>query len=93
MISAVETASLNLVAEFLRRYPDGFSVYETHPCDGQYDCLSVLYGHQNEHVFDFNRVGRIHLCKPNDFVDVRPIEWNQILEGDDFLGVLNQLSE
>ena len=55
----IEAMSWTLVSEFLRRYPRRFSVYETHPGGGMYDCLSIYDG--KTHFCDFNRNGSIHL--------------------------------
>jgi len=35
-------ASWRLTAELVRRYPSRFTVIETHPATGQYDCLTLL---------------------------------------------------
>lgn len=36
----LEAASWRLTAELVRRYPNRFSVIETHPGGGQYNCKS-----------------------------------------------------
>ena len=46
----------------MRHDPGRFTVIETHPGGGQYDCLS-LYDEDNNHILDFNRIGRIHFWK------------------------------
>lgn len=57
-----EVLSWRLVAELCRRFPDRFHVIETHPCDGQYDCLSlVTCGPRPTNVLDVNRPGGVHL--------------------------------
>lgn len=55
----IEAMSWTLVSEFLRRYPGTFSVFETHPGGGMYDCLSLYQS--GVHLCDFNRNGSIHL--------------------------------
>ncbi len=35
-----EIASWRIVSELIRRHPEKFTVIETHPGGGQYDCLS-----------------------------------------------------
>ena len=40
--SILEAASWRLTAELVRRYPDRFSVIETHPGGGQYDCITLI---------------------------------------------------
>ena len=37
----IEAASWRVACELIRRYPDRLIVIETHPADGQYDCLSI----------------------------------------------------
>lgn len=54
----IEAASWRIVSELHRRYPGKFVLVETHPCGGQYDCLSLF--HDKRHVADFNRAGAFH---------------------------------
>ncbi len=60
----VTWAYWQLTAGLLRRHhrQSRLRVFETHPCDGMYDCLSI-YARAN-HVLDLNRVGSIHLWEP-----------------------------
>jgi len=52
-----EIASWRIASELCRCFPDTFSLIQTHPGGGMYDCLS-LYIEGNSHFFaDFNRVG------------------------------------
>ena len=55
-----EIITWKILSQFVRRYPDRFRIIETHPCSGQYDCISV-YSSSGEHVADFNRNGRLHI--------------------------------
>lgn len=62
----IEIASWKIVSEFMRRYSGNFKIIETHPCSGQYDCLSV-YDYSERHIMDFNRGGSLHIwSKAND---------------------------
>lgn len=53
-----EALSWKLVAELHRRHPGEFSVIETHPGGGQYDCLT--FWKDNQTIADLNRVGSFH---------------------------------
>jgi hypothetical protein len=57
----IEAASWRLVAELVRRYPDRFTVIETHPGGGTYDCLTLLDQDKASglHRIDLNRVGSV----------------------------------
>lgn len=57
----LEAASWRLTAELVRRYPDRFSVVETHPGGGQYDCITLIDEDKNSSLerVDLNRVGSI----------------------------------
>lgn len=60
-IQLAEIASWRLVSELFRRYPGKFSLIETHPGGGQYDCLTLLSNQQ--HIADFNRIGTFHVTE------------------------------
>ena len=66
----VEIASWKIVSELTRRYPGKFTVLETHPGGGQYDCLS-LYDKKQEHIASFNRAGRFHVFASFDGIKQR----------------------
>ena len=62
----IEIASWRVVAELVRRYPGQFVIIQTHPGDGQYNCLSVYEradpkagGH-----LDLNRHGSANVHRP-----------------------------
>jgi hypothetical protein len=56
-----EVVSWRIISEFIRRYSGKFTVIETHPCSGQYDCLSI-YDYSQKHIIDLNRGGSLHIC-------------------------------
>lgn len=86
-----EAASWRIVAEFFRRYPSMFQVIETHPCSGQYDCLSLI-SRDHEHIADFNRHGSFHVFKPFDGVHREPMSlWKRMLEGEDMKRILDDV--
>lgn len=62
-----EVLSWRLASEFLRRYPDNFVLIETHPCSGQYDCLTLIsVGNSHEIRIEINRGGgSVHLFSDN----------------------------
>lgn len=66
-----EALSWKLVSELHRRHPGDFTVIETHPGGGQYDCLSLWAGSQT--VADLNRVGGF-----NVFSGDRSIPWQEL---------------
>jgi hypothetical protein len=37
----IEIASWRLISDICRRYPETFTIIETHPGGGLYDCLSL----------------------------------------------------
>lgn len=53
-----EALSWKLVAELHRRHPGKFTVIETHPGGGQYDCLTLWAN--NQALADLNRLGGLH---------------------------------
>lgn len=55
-----EIISWKIISEFMRRYGDYFNIIETHPCSGQYDCISV-FDKLGKHILDINRGGGLHL--------------------------------
>jgi hypothetical protein len=66
-----EALSWKLVSELHRRHPGDFTVIETHPGGGQYDCLSLWAGSQT--VADLNRVGGF-----NVFSGGQGIPWQEL---------------
>jgi hypothetical protein len=56
----IEIISWRIISEFMRRYAGKFTVIETHPCSGQYDCLSI-YDYSQRHILDLNRGGSLHI--------------------------------
>ncbi len=56
----IEIISWRIISEFIRRYPGKFNIIETHPCSGQYDCLSI-YDYSQKHILDLNRGGSLHI--------------------------------
>jgi hypothetical protein len=63
----IEAMSWRFVTEFIRRFPSKFTLIQSHPGGGQYDCLSVMTAERNSRrVLDVNRVGGLHV-----FVDMR----------------------
>jgi hypothetical protein len=89
----IEIASWRVVSELHRRYPTKFTVIETHPCSGQYDCLS-LFDAEQRHIADFNRKGRLHVF--NTFDQSQPPEsfdiWSEILSINDVKETLDKIS-
>ena len=61
----IEIGSWRVVSELHRRYPTKFTVIETHPGGGQYDCLS-LFDVEQRHIADLNRKGRLHVFETFD---------------------------
>lgn len=72
-----------IASEFLRRHPE-FNLFETHPGQGQYDCLTILSLQRMDHRhIDLNRVGRMHIHSgmaprfDESRWDIRhPVEWS-----------------
>jgi hypothetical protein len=61
-----EIASWRFAAELARRYPGRFTIIETHPGGGLYDCLSIYARtdpHGGGHI-DLNRLGSAHILRP-----------------------------
>jgi hypothetical protein len=54
----IEALSWKLVSELHRRHPGKFTVIETHPGGGQYDCLTLWAN--NQALADLNRLGGFH---------------------------------
>jgi hypothetical protein len=90
----VEAASWALTAELFRRFPGQYFVSETHPCSGQYDCLSVIKIQTREHIFDFNRSGSIHVMRQVFGTSKHePINWDQLGEEQGLRRTLDEISE
>lgn len=66
-----EALSWKLVSELHRRHPGDFTVIETHPGGGQYDCLTLWAA--NRTVADLNRVGGF-----NVFCGGQSIPWQEL---------------
>lgn len=83
-----EALSWKFVAELHRRHPDRFTVIETHPGGGQYDCLT-LWGN-NQAIADLNRLGGF-------YANERQIPWQEVwpsgLTEGGIADVLNRMSE
>lgn len=69
--SLIEAASWRLASELVRRHPATTRMYQTHPGDGMYDCLSVQALDGNGQVA-LNRAGSLHVL---DRFDGRPVDW------------------
>jgi len=74
----LEVFSWRLVSELHRRYPDRLQIIQTHPCSGQYNCLTVFDSRRPKFHADFNRPGSMHVWGENDSqsYDI----WPEILE-------------
>jgi len=89
-----EIASWRIVSELVRRYPDKFTVIETHPGGGQYDCLA-LYMKSKVHIADCNRAGSLHIFNTVDGKQVnysRSI-WDDIIASDNPKKILDDISK
>jgi hypothetical protein len=88
-----EIISWRLISEIFRCYPNRFDLAETHPCSGQYDCLS-LYDAQGRHILDLNRGGSLHTfinCRTGEY-DHQTDEriWDKALTTDDIKDVVTE---
>lgn len=84
-----EALSWRLVAELHRRHPREFTVIETHPGGGQYDCLSLIAG--NTVLAHLNRVGGFTNWR-TDFQIAWEDLWPRCLREDGFGEVLDEIS-
>ena len=87
----IEIASWCLVNEIMRRYPNRYTIIQTHPGGGMYDCLSLFTKKGHIHVADLNREGSFHVflegaCSSFDI-------WQMMSKEDDMKDVLNRVSE
>jgi hypothetical protein len=89
----IEIASWRLVSELHRRHPTKFTVIETHPCSGQYDCLS-LFDTKQTHLGDFNRKGRLHVFNQFDHNQApEPFDiWREIFSEQSVKKTLDKIS-
>ena len=63
-----------IIFQLMRRYQEQYDlrVLETHPCDGQYDCLSLysLIDVNYLHLFDFNLQSQsLHIWRKGSYFD------------------------
>jgi hypothetical protein len=85
-----ELGSWRIAAELVRRHPEELLVIETHPGDGQYDCLSIYRrSHHSsrsglETFLQMNRAGRGHVDAevPSEEGRIRP-NWLDIMATSD----------
>lgn len=84
-----QALSWKLLSELHRRHPGEFTVIETHPGGGQYDCLTLLSGNQT--IAHLNRVGSFTLSSGESI----PWEdlWPECLTDGGIAGVLDRMSE
>lgn len=85
-----------LIYQIMRRYQVKYDlrVWETHPCDGQYDCLSLYSKKKNKliKVFDFNlQANSLHIWK-NDAYSNRLDIVNEYIASDNPKNLLDRLS-
>jgi hypothetical protein len=94
-----EIASWRITAELVRRYPGRFTVIETHPGGGQYDCLSFYERArpQDGGRIDLNRAGSAHVlarfdgrARPGGPLDGF---WEDLAGGDDPKRTLDRLCD
>lgn len=81
----IEIASWSLASELTRRFPHRFRIIETHPGDGQYDCLTIVEGVR--HICDFNREGQFHPSGDQPPIDV----WDLLEHGENPKHLLDRL--
>lgn len=86
----IEALSWKLVSELHRRHPDRFTVIETHPRGGQYDCLTLWVS--NETVADLNREGGFHVFSGGQSIPSQEL-WPIALTEGGIADVLNLMSE
>ena len=53
----IEALSWKLVSELHRRHPKKFTVIETHPGGGMYDCLCLYAVNESTSIASLNRAG------------------------------------
>lgn len=88
-----EAASWRLTAELVRRYPERFSVIETHPGGGQYDCITLLDKDKNSNLstIDLNRVGSIWVHRRDHSSWTWRDCWHELVTADDLRPQLDRL--
>ena len=72
-----EIARWRIISELYRRHPGAFRVIETHPCSGQYDCLSLYEEKTFHHVADFNISGNMHVWKDGQS---ESLQWDRVVD-------------
>jgi T3SS (YopN, CesT) and YbjN peptide-binding chaperone 2 len=91
----VEAASWRLTAEITRRYPNRFSVIETHPAGGTYDCITLLDRNEQSNLssIDLNRVGSVWVHRKDQEHWTWRGSWAELTVADDPLPLLNRLCQ
>jgi hypothetical protein len=91
-----------IMTELCRRHhaTQKLQIYETHPCSGQYDCLSLYasVGDKYRHLCDFNRQSdHLHIWYPNHEL-THELHWpdhnnyvQAVLQANDHKDVVNQI--
>ncbi len=88
-----EISSWRIISELTRRFPNKFTVIETHPGGGTYDCL-FLYTAKEEHCADLNRGGTFHVFKRFDSLGAEdPCYkiWAEVSRNDDYKAILDKI--
>ncbi|MGE9986572.1 hypothetical protein [Desulfovibrio sp. SGI.169] len=85
-----------LIYQLMRRYQLKYDlrVWETHPCSGQYDCLSLYLKKKNNiiKVFDFNlQANSLHIWKGGNYVERLDIV-NEYIGSDNPKNLLDKIS-
>lgn len=91
--SILEAASWRLTAELVRRYPDRFSVIETHPGGGQYDCITLIDedNDSNLSTIELNRAGSIRVHRRDHSFWTWRDCWQELVTADDLRPQLDRL--
>lgn len=91
--SILEAASWRLTAELVRRYPDRFSVIETHPGGGQYDCITLVDRNKNSNLstIDLNRAGSIWVHRRDHSSWTWRHCWQELVTTDDLRPQVDRL--
>ena len=88
----IEALRWKLIAEFMRRHGAAYTVIETHPCGGTYDCLTLLRGEFTAAHLNFG--ASFTACSPGGENRVESADlWSRALEEGGMRDVLDRMSQ
>ena len=91
-MQVIEALSWKLVSELHRRHPKKFTVIETHPGGGMYDCLCLYAVNESTSIASLNRAGSFQVHDEYNRNIPHEELWQASLSEDGIAKLLDQMS-